>query len=75
MASTKRPSSLAPCEDNIDIPTKRLRGGNGPPFEEDYYLDEEEMPEEMEPPEEIDSRPALQSVFSDITDEMRQRWL
>jgi len=40
MASTKRPSSLAPYEDNIDIPTKRLRGENGPPFEEDMTTEE-----------------------------------
>ena len=62
-------------EDNL-ISGKRLRGGNGPPEETDYFLDdvEDEMLA-MEPPEEMEEAPVQNNVFSDITPEMRERWL
>lgn len=75
MTSTKRPSSLTSHDDELEIPIKRLRGGNGPPIEEDYYLEDDDMPEEIEPPEEMESAEAAHSFFPDITNEMRQRWL
>jgi hypothetical protein len=79
MAPMKRASSPHPVEDEMDLPAKRLRGGggDGEPIEE-YYPDEDDLIDEMEPPEEINSsriQPVVPSVFSDITEETRQRWL
>jgi DNA polymerase delta subunit 1 len=71
---------LIAAEDDAEVPVKRLRGGggDGEPPEADYFLDEEPM-EEIDIPEEVDT-PAEdvesdQVVFSDITEDMRKRWL
>eukprot|EP00980_Cylindrotheca_fusiformis_P013781 scaffold3556_cov190-Cylindrotheca_fusiformis.AAC.16 len=75
MASMKRSLNFVPEEEEL-LPSKRLRGGNGPPMEDDeYYLDDEDLPDMMEPPDEVEEPVAKQAVFSDITEEMRQRWL
>lgn len=70
----KRSSNLDAGEEEL-FPAKRLRGGSGPPVEDDFYLDEEDLPDMMEPPEEMVEASTKQTVYSDITAEMRQRWL
>ena len=78
MPPTKRSPELLVEEDhNSDaLRTKRLRGG-GAPVEEDLYLDDDEIVEDMEPPEEVDPAASPQSadVFSDISEETRKRWM
>jgi hypothetical protein len=74
MAPSKRPSNLESGEEGL-LPAKRLRGGNGPPIEDDFYVDDEHLPDSMEPPEELEAAATKQNTFSDITAEMRQRWL
>jgi DNA polymerase family B, exonuclease domain len=70
---------LAEEDDAMQTPLKRIRGGgvDGEPPDEDYYLDEEADMEEIDIPEEIDSPPdnSDQIVFSDISEDMRKRWL
>jgi hypothetical protein len=74
MSSTKRTSSL---EEEQEFPSKRLRGGGGEgaynpePEEEEDYVDGMLPPDEMDAPEQSSDR----SVYSDITEAMRQRWL
>jgi DNA polymerase delta subunit 1 len=74
MAPMKRASSLNLSNVEEDVPAKRLRGGNGPPDEEDYFLDDD-IPDVLEPPEEFDPPSKQQSVYSDITEDMHRRWL
>jgi hypothetical protein len=62
-----------------NLPAKRLRGGgdldDAPP--EEFFPDDDDDLDRMEPPEEMDEfvEPLVSSVFSDITESMRQRWL
>jgi hypothetical protein len=76
----KRASSI-PRTDEEDLPPKRLRGGGGDdPDPCDAYYPADDLPDEDLPPEEIEDDPATepateQSVFSDISPAMRQRWL
>jgi DNA polymerase delta subunit 1 len=83
---TKRsPASLAPgsVPEEADLqsmapPIKRLRGGGDVDTMDNCYPepDEEEMMDEQPaPPEEIEAAHEDETVFSDITEEMRQRWL
>ena len=58
---------------------KRLRGGGGntaPIEEEQYFLEDEEIIEEHIP-EEVDPAAMMddQTVFTDISESMRQRWI
>lgn len=73
----KRSPLSCPAEDDWDLaPSKRLRGGGGTGNEEQYYLDDQDLEDHMEPPEDIDSPPDTRpSVFPDIAEETRQRWL
>ena len=75
MAPVKRISSNSTTE---DLPAKRLRGGGGNDEPTDYFPDDEDIMDEMEPPEEVDpaiNQVVVPSVFSDITKETRERWL
>lgn len=79
MPASKRTSSSDSLEGYQDFPAKRLRGGgSGSEPNEDYYPDDEDLIDEIEPPEEMDSpelRGASDALFSDITTKTRERWL
>lgn len=79
MPASKRTSSSDSLEGSQDFPAKRLRGGgSGSEPNEDYYPDDEDLIDEIEPPEEMDSpelRGASDALFSDITTKTRERWL
>lgn len=73
MSSIKRSAALD--AEDLSVQPKRLRGGGGDggePMEEFYpdddFLDEVESPEDS-------VEPITPSVFSDISESMRQRWL